>query len=203
MNFSDNPRTGRAAGSKIAILGWGSLLWSSSPAFDQQHGPWELDGPVLPLEFSRASQRWNGALTLVIDPVHGVPAPVAWTLSHRGLLDDAVADLRNREATNHANIGFLLADGSRDQARDARCLDVIRAWAKAKSLDAVVWTDLASNFADQWGESFGVQSAIEYLETLPDEGRAQAVQYVRRAPRFIDTPLRRALEAQPWFQVTG
>src|SRR6185503_12687110 len=133
-------------------------------------------------------QRWSGALTLVIDPEHGVQAPVAHALSRRTQLDDVVGDLRTREATNHANIGFLLADGSRHQARDERCLDVIRTWARAKSLDSVVWTDLGSNFADHWGEDFGVDSAVEYLRMLNDEGRAQAVQYVRRAPRFIDTP---------------
>lgn len=38
---------------KIALLGWGSLLWDKRPEFDEYHEPWQFDGPELPLEFSR------------------------------------------------------------------------------------------------------------------------------------------------------
>jgi len=32
---------------RIAILGWGSLLWETQPGFDQLHDDWHFDGPVL------------------------------------------------------------------------------------------------------------------------------------------------------------
>jgi len=54
---------------KIAILGWGSLLWDASDAeFDSLHDEWKTDGPVLKLEFSRKSASRLNALTLVIEP---------------------------------------------------------------------------------------------------------------------------------------
>jgi hypothetical protein len=51
---------------KIAILGWGSLLWEGGAEFDRWHDEWRLDGPVLRLELSRVSSRRLDALTLVI-----------------------------------------------------------------------------------------------------------------------------------------
>jgi hypothetical protein len=42
---------------KIAILGWGSLLWDKRPEFDEQHDEWQFDGPKLKIEFSRVSIR--------------------------------------------------------------------------------------------------------------------------------------------------
>jgi hypothetical protein len=82
---------------RMAILGWGSLLWEEHPEFDQWHDDWEPDGPTLKLEFSRVSSTRLGALTLVIDPNHGAPTRVAWCLSKRKDPDDAVVDLRCRE----------------------------------------------------------------------------------------------------------
>ena len=189
----------RPAPARTAILGWGSLLWDGSPAFDEQHGDWQLDGPQLPLEFSRVSQRRNGALTLVIDAAHGVPCRVAHAVSRRPDPEAAITDLRNREGTNQSHIGFLLADGTRMRARDAHACEVIRNWARVKGYDAVVWTDLPANFQEQWGEPFRAESALEYLLSLEPEARTEAARYVRRAPPFVDTPLRRLLQDQSWF----
>ena len=62
---------------KIAILGWGSLLWDNQPEFDRWHESWQYDGPRLKLEFSRVSKSRLRALTLVIDEIYGTPAVVA------------------------------------------------------------------------------------------------------------------------------
>ena len=49
---------------KIAILGWGSLLWQPKDLqFDKEIG-WSKNGPMLPIEFARISK--DGRLTLVI-----------------------------------------------------------------------------------------------------------------------------------------
>lgn len=66
---------------KIAILGWGSLLWDLDGDFSKWVEPWEFDGPTIPIEFSRISGTREGALTLVIDQKKGVPTPVAWCLT--------------------------------------------------------------------------------------------------------------------------
>jgi len=42
---------------RIAILGSGSLPWEGGLDFDRWHGPWEYDGPILKLEFSRVSEK--------------------------------------------------------------------------------------------------------------------------------------------------
>ena len=185
---------------QIVILGWGSLLWDNRPEFDDQHEIWELDGPEIKVEFSRVSRfRRRGALTLVIDPQNGTLCRVAYAVSKRQDPEDAICDLRCREGTLRSNIGFLFTDGSRHQARDPSSRDSICAWAKAKRLDVVVWTDLDSNFAQKCEKTFSVDTALAYIQSLDPEAKSKAAEYVWRARAFVDTPLRRALQGQPWF----
>lgn len=184
---------------QIAILGWGSLLWDYRPEFDQHHDAWQFDGPEIKLEFSRVSQSRRGALTLVIDPKKGAACRVAYALSKRKDPEDAICDLRSREGTSRTNIGFFFAEGSRYQARDPSSLEAVRVWAKVKKLDGVVWTDLDSNFEKVCGRSFEVDVALVHIKSLDAEAKSLAAEYVWRAPGFVDTPLRRALQAQPWF----
>ena len=182
---------------KVAILGWGSLLWEGGAEFDRWHTPWEGDGPTLKVEFSRVSKSRLGALTLVIDQAHGTLTTVAWCLSKRANLDDAACDLRSREGTTLENIGRITqaalpvtpgADG-----------DLILAWAESKKLDAVVWTALRSNFKEQAKYPFSTNAAVSYLKTLSPEAKVKAAEYVWRAPDFVKTPLRSVLETEPWF----
>ena len=84
---------------RVAILGWGSLLWEDGGAFDKWHDDWRRDGPMVNLEFSRISASRLNALTLVIDRDNGVPNRVAWCLSRRGDPVLAQADLQSREGT--------------------------------------------------------------------------------------------------------
>lgn len=178
---------------RLAILGWGSLLWDRCPQFDNQHREWLFDGPSLKPEFSRVSQSPHNVLTLVIDPKNGVRCEVAYALSKRTDPEDALCDLRCREATTRNNIGYVYTDGSEAHAFDAESLNVIRAWAERKGLDVVFWTDLASNFRDRCGKPFTVSNAIAHVKALSAEGKARAAEYVWRAPPFVDTPLRRTL----------
>jgi len=186
-------------GKKIAILGWGSLLWDSRPDFDKQCDDWQLDGPMLKLEFSRKSKSRGYALTLVIDPTHGQECQVAYALSKRTNPEDAIYDLRSREGTTSENIGYFFADGPRHRARDESTLGTIRRWAEEKSFDVVIWTDLDGHFNHVPKEEF-VKSAVQHIQGLTRESKAHAAEYVWRAPPFVTTPLRRALEAEPWFQ---
>lgn len=187
---------------KIAMLGWGSLLWDKAhPEFDKHHGAWKFDGPVLKLEFSRKSGSRLNALTLVIDAIHGEECKVAYALSKRRTVERALTDLQTREGTSRRNIGCIFNDGSRRQGRDAESIDAILRWAQGASLDAVLWTDLPGNFNDVLKNEF-VKAAVNHIQQLPAEGKALAVEYVWRAPNFIVTPLRTALQAEPWFRRT-
>jgi hypothetical protein len=190
---------------RIAILGWGSLIWDKRAAFDEQHDDWQFDGPSLKIEFSRVSQSRNEALTLVLDPQHGKLCRVAYALSRRQTHDDAICDLRCREGTTLKNIGLYFVDGSQSRSRDAESLKTIQAWISPKKFDAVIWTDLPSNFQEKSRvrKRFSVKNAISHIQALDVVGKATTAEYVWRAPEFIKTPLRKALESQPWFPENG
>lgn len=186
---------------KIAILGWGSLLWDKENGveFDQWHDSWEYDGPILKLEFSRISESRLGALTLVIDGEHGNPVTVAWCLSKRTRLKDAVCDLRCREGTTVRNIDQLDFASPTDYSNNGTAENSILTWACLKKLDAVVWTALKSNFMKKRKKPFSVAAAVSYLKDLRPDGKSKATEYVWRAPDFVKTPLRTALQKEPWF----
>lgn len=184
---------------QIAILAWGSLLWHGRPEFEKWHDVWRFDGPILKLEFSRVSESRLRALTLVIDELHGADTCVAWCLSRRREICDAVADLRCREGTTMANIGCWMASATSKSSVPTTIIE----WAHAHRLDAVVWTKLASNFESEVKRPFSVEEAVAHVRRLPPEGKVKATEYVSRAPDFIRTPVRAALECEPWFVSDG
>jgi hypothetical protein len=177
---------------KIAILGWGSLLWDSRPEFDDQHDPWALDGPTLKIEFSRVSESRAGTLTLVVDEANGSLVTVAWCVSKRSTILDAVEDLRLREGTTATNVGRVVVAEERTKGLDATATSIF-AWAGSKGLDAVIWTALESNFEEQTGCVFGVEAALAHVAGLEPNAGGKALEYVQRAPDFVRTPVREAL----------
>jgi len=186
---------------RIAILGWGSLLWEGGPDFDEQHEPWQYDGPELKIEFSRVSSSRLGALTLVIDDQCGSPTTVAWCLSKRQSIEDGICDLRSREGSTVENVGRIRLDEQHSLPMSPPAArNSIIVWARDKKLDAVIWTALRSNFANAAKQpSISADAAIAYVKTLSAAGKAQAAEYVWRAPDFVRTPVRSALQQEPWF----
>jgi len=182
---------------KIAILGWGSLIWDRRNL--RLAGDWQTGGPVLPIEFSRVSG--DGRLTLVIDPLHGVPVGTRFALSAFTNLNDAIANLRERENTVADKIGFvnLVANTERDYSRrqhPAAC-DAIKGWAQANDWQAVIWTALISNFASDGRPPFSTPAAVAYVNDLTGETKTRALEYLQRAPEEVDTPIRRQLLVAP------
>ena len=174
---------------RIALLGWGSLLWDRGEKFDDCHGRWHYDGPTLKLEFSRISKSRGGGLTLVIDTENGIDTRVAWCLSRRDRIDSAAEDLRKREKTRRELIGIYSVRGDR-RSHDENAFSEIGGWANERGLDGVVWTDLPSNFDHKTGERFSVDAALRYLKTLRGHDREKAFRYIRNTPAFVQTPLR-------------
>jgi hypothetical protein len=155
---------------RTAILGWGSLIWEGGDQFDGQHLDWHYDGPSMKLEFSRISSSRMGALTLVSDLVNGSLSTVAWCLSKRDNPLDAICDLRCREGTVLQHIGrIFIHSPKRNYSHEKRIRRKIISWARLKNFDAVVWTDLQSNYAEKCGDAFSVQAALAYLQNLPPE----------------------------------
>jgi hypothetical protein len=95
---------------------------------------------------------------------------------------------------------LYFSDGSREPVGESETLQTIQRWAAEKSVDVVIWT-LANNFREKskFKKPFSVANALSHILALDDQGKVRAAEYVWRAPSFIDTPLRNALQVQPWF----
>jgi hypothetical protein len=188
---------------RIAILGWGSLLWEGGAEFDRWHEQWHYDGPTLKIEFMRVSKKRLGALTLVIDEEHGLPTTVAWCLSKRQNPEDAVCDLRCREETTIENIRRISVASNVECCEGNNEENAIATWARGKTIDAVVWTALKSNFEEKAGHPFSVEAVVSYVKTLNPEAKVKAAEYVWRTPDFVQTPVRTALQREQWFSAPG
>jgi len=177
---------------RVAILGWGSLLWDTRPKFTpftSQCGPWQRGGPSLPLEFSRISKSRGGALTLVIDANNGTETIVSYCVSARNRSSAAIEDLRIREGpTRQEWIGSF-----RTPFEQSPYFHAIRTWASSHSFDDVVWTDLPPDFR-AFRQPFSVKAAVTHLEGLDAESATMAREYLKRAPDFVQTPVRHALQ---------
>ena len=179
----------------IAILGWGSLI--NEPGTLKSEGGWQTGGPILPIEYSRISQSRDGALTLVIDPVHGTLVETFFAKSGCTEVSAAVADLQNRERTREQRIGVVDLLTRTTRAAHAEIQSVIEKWTKNNDFDAAIWTDLSSNFAEKSGcGEFSIENAISYLNHLPDKGRRQALYYFDITHEQIVTELRKAFFAK-------
>jgi hypothetical protein len=171
---------------KIAILGWGSLIWDQREL--PTSGDWQKGGPILPIEFSRISS--DGRLTLVIDEENGVPVKTRYAESGSGTLNQAIEDLSQREGSPASRIGVVSQTIQNKRAG----FETIKEWATTHKWDAVVWTGLPSNFKDQRQVPFTVKNGLAYLKSLSGEGKAKALTYIERAPEEVITPLRIALK---------
>jgi hypothetical protein len=187
---------------RVAIVGWGSLLWD--PDGLPVEGPWRRgEGPVLPLEFSRVSRKRAGALTLVIDPEAGAPCRTAVAASPRPTVEAARADLAARERAALPFIGAVCARRGVLAAARPETGATAAAWVAATGAAGAVWTDLPASFAEATGAPFSVAAALAHLRALAPAALAEARRYVGNAPAETDTPLRRALAADPWWRGDG
>jgi hypothetical protein len=136
----------------------------------------------------------------VIDPEHGTPVATLYARSRRNDLDAAIHDLMKAEgATNPKRIGFVDVRESKHRSRISPPLaEVVKEWARAHEFDAVIWTELPSNFKDHTGRDFSPETAVKYLGELPKVLVEQAREYVDRAPKEIETPLRAKLREEGW-----
>jgi len=179
----------------VFILGYGSLIWDLDDLAPKVTGDWLMGlGPRFPLEFTRISPKRKQALALVIDE-RGDPCPSHAIRSIRRDVADAVTDLAARERTVRDHIGWVdLTTGAR-QSNFGGVGELVADWCAAQGGAGAVWTDLNGNF-----DNFTVARGIAYLKSLTGESLAAAEQYINCAPRETDTPLRRALAADPWWQ---
>lgn len=169
----------------IACLGWGSLIWD--PRDLPIRRQWFEDGPLLRVEFARQSD--NGRMTLVVEP--GSPEIRSlWAIMDTDNLDLAKSQLMAREGTKRE-------DWVTAWAQDAPAPDVmpgLPGWAAAHGITGVVWTSLPPQF-DKKPVTPTVEQVVAYLAGLEGAKRDEAERYIRHAPRQVDTPYRRRMEA--------
>jgi hypothetical protein len=190
---------------KIAILGWGSLIWNPRDLeINKTKGKngWHDDGPMLPIEFARISQ--DGRLTLVIVP--GVKSvQTLYAISKFKVLDHAVLDLAVREGCGRKHIGFYNKIMDNFEPKEFEFKNQIECWINNKKydegIDAVIWTNLTEKLKDGNGKEWNKKNIVEYLNSLPSNKKALAEQYVRRTPVTIDTKIRKKLEKNGWSKI--
>ncbi|CCQ91176.1 conserved hypothetical protein [Nitrospina gracilis 3/211] len=178
----------------LGCIGYGSLIWSPRDlAKHLQHGDrWLGDGPALPVEFARESDRRR--ITLVIVPGHP-ESTTYWTPYNHANIDEAREQLAGRECCGTEHIGLLTASGRTESALTPALLDVLKTWMESKNLSGLVWTELPFGFKANPGHLPTVEDVCAYLEGLIKRNEhANAEEYIRKAPLQIDTPYRKIIE---------
>jgi hypothetical protein len=182
---------------KIAILGWGSLIWdprSLQIISSEDNKKWLDDGVKLPIEFARISG--DGRLTLVIKD-NAVEITTLFSISVFQNLDEAILDLAVREGCGKNKIGFYNRQTKKINPTDFKYIKNIQSWLDIHSdIDAVIWTNLSPNFKDKIGLPIDAANALNYLKHIPLEIQVKAEEYIRKTPAIVDTIIRTAIEEE-------
>ena len=131
-------------------------------------------------------------MTLVLEPLAS-PVRSLWAVMDPTDLAAAREALREREGVSKQRSNEIGAWLRRDNPPGLIC--ELPKWASARGLEGVVWTDLRSKFANEEKRTPTIEQVLGYLGGLTGTARDLAERYVRCAPRQIDTPYRRRIEA--------
>ncbi len=177
---------------KIAVLGWGSLIWC--PGSLALRSRWHKDGPRLPIEFAHISE--DCRLTLVIH-AGSREQTTYWALSDCADVDSAANNLKQRENCRKlCDIHYVTADGQRRGTPET--VATVKQWMKGEQdIDASIWTGLNSNWVKKGRNTFSPDDALAYLEGLAQADRTafqRAREYVCNTPPQIQTEVRRLLK---------
>jgi hypothetical protein len=183
---------------KIAILGWGSLVWNPRN-LSIINSAWHPDGVLLPIEFARISR--DGRLTLVLyQQPNQRNVLTLWAESQFQKFDAARNNLKECEGCALDAIGYVTAEGALPSVSDD-LKTRIGQWAVAKEFDAVIWTELPSNFQDKQKVPLSPADAVAYLRGLQSDAKTAeaakaAKEYVQRAPAQVRTEIREHIESE-------
>ncbi|HAT76086.1 MAG TPA: hypothetical protein DCS19_04390 [Flavobacterium sp.] len=182
---------------KIAILGWGSLLWQPKDLqFDKGIG-WSENGPMLPVEFARISK--DGRLTLVITK-DAKEVKTYYAISSYENEEEAVLNLAVREGCGREQIGSY-DKSNKTFSKEVFFRNNISEWINNTDIDAVIWTNLGENWEvkNDNGEVIDTivpDERVDYLKNLKNHKRALAEEYIRRTPTQIETHYRSLIEKE-------
>jgi len=106
-------------------------------------------------------------------------------------------NLAEQEGTSENKIGFVSMPDNNSRCKIIpSILPQIKSWAKRRELDAVVWTDLPSNFKEKTKLEFNEDNVVKYLRGLKGQALRIAEAYVRKTPKQIVTNVRRTLRQE-------
>lgn len=173
----------------IACLGWGSLVWDSRQL--PIDSVWFSDGPFVSIDFLRQSQ--DGRMTLILNEV-AKPVRSLWAQMASTDLAQAREDLRAREGVPKSSADKRIGTWSRGDPAPRNVIE-LGSWAEDHGVDHVVWTALPARF-DGEDRTPTSDEVVGYLLGLVGSKRENAERYIRRAPRQVDTLLRRRIAAE-------
>lgn len=116
--------------------------------------------------------------------------------------DEAINNLKDREGTSNNWIGFIKKTGE-VHSNVITEPNEIKEWAKTKNIDAVIWTDLLSNFKEKTCLEFNEDNIIKYLKNLPSDKKEKAKEYIMFAPPQIRTRIRERIEERLGWRYEG
>ncbi len=183
---------------RIAVLGWGSLIWKPDGLAVQSK--WHTDGPCLPVEFARKSKGMR--VTLVLVPRYQHLSRSYWAFSAFGTVDAAAENLRERERTRLKRIHVADAktwwtagegSGPRDEFGSA-----VSAWVAGRDdVDVAIWTGLKPEVFNPDSRRVPLEDqVVAFLRSLGPDYEPEAKRYIQMAPASIDTPVRKAIERE-------
>jgi len=177
---------------KIAILGWGSLIWDQGE-LKIVDNKWYEDGPLLPIEYARIST--GGRLTLVIKP-GWQNVTCLYAISEFKDLEEARTNLMEREGSPLHRIGYynFLTDQVQIRQLNKPVIQNLMAWKGQRDIDAVIWTDLPPNFRDSRNLEFNLKNIGVILESLTRDEFVSAKKYIESTPEQVKTTLRSAIQ---------
>ena len=184
------------------ILGYGSLIWDLDDLAPHVELPWFMhQGPALPMEFSRISPKRKMGLAVVLDPDHGDLCDTHAVRSTKQDIHVAADDLKRRErATDIRFIGAVCLRTGFARSHYPTITKRVASWCEQNQVHGAVWTDLPRNFDTHTGEPFTLEAGKTYLQSLTGAGLREAVRNIDNAPEATNTPLRRMLKADAWWQ---
>ncbi len=187
---------------RIAVIGWGSLIWDLDNLAPFVTGDWMMGaGPSLPFEFTRVSPKRKMGLAVCLDYVNGDRCPTNAILSKSTDIDQAAEELRARERAKIIDyIGLIHPASGARRSSIPEVAEIFAEWCRRTGAAGAVWTDLGENFEEDRGVAFSVPGAIDYLKSLSGDSLIEAVRYIEYAPAATDTPLRRALTKDDWWR---
>ncbi|HSC54476.1 MAG TPA: hypothetical protein VLC98_12675 [Phnomibacter sp.] len=175
----------------IACLGWGSLIWNPGNLLIRRE--WFLDGPLLSIEFVRQSN--DGRLTLVLSS-NAKPVRTLWALMATESIEAAIESLRVREGIQKSKITTSIASVLKESDATEPTKLTIKNWLQTNNLDAAIWTNLPAKFSEKDHKEPSLEEAIKYLRNLPVNQQKMAEEYIRKAPKQVDTEFRRKFETE-------